>query len=104
MFVLCTPSIQVHPESGLSETGLAHASLTHHCQTGQKILTSYTAFLSCTRARGGVVFGSLELSLWESEKRVEISEKWVITREQGLKSKDVYCSRGGQSDEGEDEY
>lgn len=41
---------------------------------------------------------------WESEKRVEISEKWVITREQGLKSKDVYCSRWGQSDEGEDEY
>lgn len=41
---------------------------------------------------------------WESEKRVEISEKCVITREQGLKGKDVYCSRGGQSDEGEDEY
>lgn len=66
MFVLCTPYIQVHPGSGLSETGLAHASLTHHCQAGQKILTSCTASLSCARSRGGVVFGSLELSLWAS--------------------------------------
>lgn len=90
MFVLCTPSIQVHPESGLSETGLAHASLTHHCQTGQKILTSYTAFLSCTRARGGVVFGSLELSLWASVSQENL---WQDNRLVSWKEDQIHSPR-----------
>lgn len=74
MFVLGTPFIQVHPGSGLSEPGLAHASLTRRCEAGQEILTSCIASLSCARARGGVVLGSLEPSLWASVSQENLSQ------------------------------